>query len=182
MVPFVLSCALHSPSNCNDLQQVKSQTSSLYSEAAVRLSLADLGGGREGRTPPPVQILSISCSFRENLACSRGGFTPPLGKILDPPLVIATPRGSGRESINTSVAAWKDPIDLYCVKHTEWQWHLKRCCEQQRSNQSQTHFLSINASHCSGFLLIQLYCCDVLPFCKCHLLFCFVNKNATNLK
>ena len=29
-------------------------------------------GGREGRTPPPgVQILSISCSFRENLACSR---------------------------------------------------------------------------------------------------------------
>ena len=29
-------------------------------------------GGREGRTPPlGVQILSISCSFRENLACSR---------------------------------------------------------------------------------------------------------------
>ena len=29
--------------------------------------------------------------FRENLACSRppGGFTPPLGKILDPPLGVA---------------------------------------------------------------------------------------------
>ena len=32
---------------------------------------------------------------------------------------IATPIGSG--SGNTSVAAWKDPIDLYCVKHTKYQ-------------------------------------------------------------
>ena len=41
-------------------------------------------GGREGRTPPPgVQILSISCSFRENLACSRPPWrvhAPPSGK------------------------------------------------------------------------------------------------------
>ena len=37
-----------------------------------QFALADLGGGREGCTPPlGVQILSISCSFRENLACSR---------------------------------------------------------------------------------------------------------------
>ena len=47
-------------------------------------SLADLGGGREGRTPPlGVQILSISCSFRENLACSRPPWrvhAPPSGK------------------------------------------------------------------------------------------------------
>ena len=49
-------------------------------------------GGREGRTPPlGVQILSISCSFRENLACSRPPWrvhAPPLGKILDPPLIL----------------------------------------------------------------------------------------------
>ena len=44
------------------------------------------GGVRDARPPLGVQILSISCSFRENLACSRppwrvhappGGFTPP---------------------------------------------------------------------------------------------------------
>ena len=36
------------------------------------LTLADLGGGvRDARPPLGVQILSISCSFRENLACSR---------------------------------------------------------------------------------------------------------------
>ena len=29
------------------------------------------GGVRDARPPPGVQILSISCSFRENLACSR---------------------------------------------------------------------------------------------------------------
>ena len=35
-------------------------------------ALADLGGGvRDARPPLGVQILSISCSFRENLACSR---------------------------------------------------------------------------------------------------------------
>ena len=93
---------------------------------------------------------------------------------------IATPSGSG----NASIAAWNDSIDLYCVKHTEQQqqWHLKRHGERQRSNRSQTHFWSSAASHCSGFLLIQLYYCDVFPFCKCRLLSCFVNKNAANLK
>ena len=70
----------------------------------------------------------------------------------------------------------KGSMDLYCTKHTERQRHHKR----QRSNWSQTHFSSSNASHCSGFLLIQLYYC--LPFCKCRLLFCFVNKNAANSK
>ena len=36
------------------------------------VTLADLGGGvRDARPPLGVQILSISCSFRENLACSR---------------------------------------------------------------------------------------------------------------
>ena len=37
------------------------------------------GGVRDARPPLGIQILSISCSFRENLACSRppGGFTPP---------------------------------------------------------------------------------------------------------
>ena len=49
-----------------------------------RLSLADLGGGvRDARPPLGVQILSISCSFRENLACSRPPWrvhAPPSGK------------------------------------------------------------------------------------------------------
>ena len=47
-------------------------------------SLADLGGGvRDARPPLGVQILSISSSFRENLACSRPPWrvhTPPSGK------------------------------------------------------------------------------------------------------
>ena len=46
--------------------------------------LADLGGGvRDARPPLGVQILSISCSFRENLACSRPPWrvhAPPSGK------------------------------------------------------------------------------------------------------
>ena len=49
------------------------------------------GGVRDARPPLGVQILSISCSFRENLACSRPPWrvhAPPLGKILDPPLYI----------------------------------------------------------------------------------------------
>ena len=48
------------------------------------------GGVRDARPPLGVQILSISCSFRENLACSRPPWrvhAPPLGKILDPPLI-----------------------------------------------------------------------------------------------
>ena len=49
-----------------------------------RLPLADLGGGvRDARPPLGVQILSISCSFRENLACSRPPWrvhAPPSGK------------------------------------------------------------------------------------------------------
>ena len=48
------------------------------------LALADLGGGvRDARPPLGVQILSISCSFRENLACSRPPWrvhAPPSGK------------------------------------------------------------------------------------------------------
>ena len=50
------------------------------------------GGVRDARPPLGVQILSISCSFRENLACSRPPWRvhapPPLGKILDPPLLL----------------------------------------------------------------------------------------------
>ena len=59
-------------------------------------------GARGTRPPPPppgVQILSISCSFRENLAKSYVGAPPPgswrshLREILDPslaPLIIDT--------------------------------------------------------------------------------------------
>ena len=52
---------------------------------ALILALADLGGGgvRDARPPLGVQILSISCSFRENLACSRPHWrvhAPPSGK------------------------------------------------------------------------------------------------------
>ena len=77
-------------------------------------------------------------------------------------------------------AAWNDSIDLYCTKHTKW--HLKLHHQWQRSNQSQTHFSSGNASHCSGFILIQLYYCDVLLIANVICFFGFVNKNAANLK
>ena len=61
------------------------------------ISVADLGGA-QGAPPPPLgaQILSISCSFRENLAKSYVGAPPPPppgelaplpGEILDPPLI-----------------------------------------------------------------------------------------------
>ena len=53
------------------------------------ISVADLRGARG--TPPGVQILSISCSFWENLAKSYVGAPPGSwrlldGEILDPPL------------------------------------------------------------------------------------------------
>ena len=73
------------------------------------VSIGGSRGGHEGRTPPlGVQILSISCSFRENLACSRppGGFTPPLGKILDLPLVSGNrylPRGSKEKVLSITI-------------------------------------------------------------------------------
>ena len=41
-------------------------------------------GGHEGRAPPGVQILSISCSFWENLANSYVGAPPP-GELAPPP-------------------------------------------------------------------------------------------------
>ena len=50
-----------------------------------------ISGGFRGAqgAPPPLgtQILSISCSFRENLAKSYVGAPPP-GEILDPPLMM----------------------------------------------------------------------------------------------
>ena len=66
------------------------------SNGKIQCALGSSGGskgGREGRTPPlGVQILSISCSFWENLAklCVHAppleGSRPPLGEILDPSL------------------------------------------------------------------------------------------------
>ena len=58
-----------------------------------KCSLADLGGGREGRTPPPgrpnsfdfMQFSGKFGVFTPPLEGSR----PPLGKILDPPLVLS---------------------------------------------------------------------------------------------
>ena len=49
------------------------------------------GGAKDARPPPGAQILSISCSFWENLAKSYvgappGSWRPLLGEILDPPL------------------------------------------------------------------------------------------------
>ena len=56
-------------------------------ERPVRILLECIGGSRGGvrdaRPPLGVQILSISCSFRENLACSRPPWrvhAPPSGK------------------------------------------------------------------------------------------------------
>ena len=57
------------------------------------LPVAELGGGHKGRTLPGAQLLSISCSFWENLAKSYVGAPPPPGElaphfweVLDPPL------------------------------------------------------------------------------------------------
>ena len=67
------------------------QKKSIQSQVFL-LTVADLGGGAGGAPPPPgTPILSISCSFRENLAKSHvgaplGSWHPP-GKILDPPLI-----------------------------------------------------------------------------------------------
>ena len=54
-------------------------------------AVADLRGARGTHAPLQVQILSISCSFWENLAKSYvgaplGSWHPLLGEILDPPL------------------------------------------------------------------------------------------------
>ena len=54
--------------------------------------VADLRGGYDRRAPLRIQILSISCSFGENLAKSYAGappegWRPHVGEILDPPLV-----------------------------------------------------------------------------------------------
>ena len=55
-------------------------------------SLADLGG-REGRTPPPwaSKFFRFHAVFGKiwRVQAPPGGFTPPLGKILDPPLHMA---------------------------------------------------------------------------------------------
>ena len=56
-------------------------------------SVADLRGAQGMRPPLGIQILSISCSFWENLAKSYvgarlGSWRPLLGEILDPPLKI----------------------------------------------------------------------------------------------
>ena len=49
-------------------------------------------GGREGRTPPPwaSKFFRFHAVFGKiwRVHAPPGGFTPPLGKILDPPLVI----------------------------------------------------------------------------------------------
>ena len=55
------------------------------------IAVVDLRGARGMRAPLGVQILSISCSFWENLAESYvgaplGSWRPLLGEILDPPL------------------------------------------------------------------------------------------------
>ena len=70
--------------------------------------LADLGGGvRDARPPLGVQILSISCSFRENLACSR----PPWR-------VHAPPRENpGSATVNPP------PGINRCSNAQEWQVH-----------------------------------------------------------
>ena len=86
----------------NSLKYPSFLDSNLSTQISPNISLADLGGGvRDARPPLGVQILSISCSFRENLACSRPpleGSRPPLGKILDPPLYLSF-------TVNTQVRA-----------------------------------------------------------------------------
>ena len=70
-------------------QNVK--TAALKTERQRTRAVADLHSKILDAPPPGVQILSISCSFWENLAKSYVGaplesWRPLLGEILDPPL------------------------------------------------------------------------------------------------
>ena len=64
--------------SCADWSDVKPQLLLLESNYCIGGSR---GGVRDARPPLGVQILSISCSFRENLACSR----PPWRVHAPPP-------------------------------------------------------------------------------------------------
>ena len=55
----------------------------MENKIAIDIIGGSRGGVRDARPPLGVQILSISCSFRENLACSRPPWrvhAPPSGK------------------------------------------------------------------------------------------------------
>ena len=103
---------------------------------ALAYTVADLRGGvRDARPPLCVQILSISCSFWENLAKLRvhapplEGSRPPLGEILDPSLVymcklpliilnivnIICPKGT---LLFNGIPEFKDPVFYPCLSST----------------------------------------------------------------
>ena len=57
------------------------------------ISLADLGGGvRDARPPWASKFFRFHAVFGKiwRVHAPPGGFTPPLGKILDPPLYLAS--------------------------------------------------------------------------------------------
>ena len=76
------------------------------------------GDTRDVRPPPRVQILSISCSFWENLAKSYIGappesWRPHLGEILDPPLFCL------------SQTCWEKPLK---IAHSLKFWQKNSFC------------------------------------------------------
>ena len=84
-----------------------------YRDPPGQRSVADLGGMRDVYTPLGVQILSISCSFWENLVKSYVG-TPPRGLVPpprgnpgsatgDPP-----PGGSWDQAARQEVTSYRD--------------------------------------------------------------------------
>ena len=67
----------------NDMALSKVKVPKCFAQTKTLCIGGSKGGVRDARPPLGVQILSISCSFRENLACSRPPWrvhAPPSGK------------------------------------------------------------------------------------------------------
>ena len=104
------------------------------------MALADLGGGvRDARPPLGVQILSISCSFRENLACSR-----PPWRVHAPPrenpgsatgwgeVIGECVRNSWGFRISQSGGvSWTCSGNIKIFIHSEWLEKLKKKAKHQ---------------------------------------------------
>ena len=99
-------------------------------------SIGGSRGGREGRTPPlGVQILSISCSFRENLACSRPPWrvhAPPSGKSWIRhcfPLVFIHVQRPSRFNKKKDVKTCKNIIMTFVISFKkQFTWNISIWC------------------------------------------------------
>ena len=111
--------------------------------------MADLGG-REGRMPPlGTQILSISCSFWENLAKSYVGAPP--GEILDPPLISENSAVKFQESVCWEVWVKKSPIT------TTTNWHFMAAKVSFKTHHFQKSQLSMKSLKVSVKVMWPLF-------------------------